>query len=350
MSSTEPNSATPGAAAASPPSSPSDPSRLYIAAPDAHGDGGGGAGCNSAGPARLPSPDVDVEVPTREDAPLSLAQVREVVRLMQCPLCSGRLREPVTLPCGRTLCRKCLPSSHLRANISYPATASRLLGFQCPFTACRKEHATGDCPVDVTLNKALSTAHAELDNMLSKMVGSNVQTITKFGGRWESADVSLSRARQSTATAQCGGRLLGVYSMADKGELDYHADIFLHERINDISVAEEEELEARETRQTAVVGANPATVQGHEASPDRPGTSTPSTRFPTTIEDIEHRPTSELMEFAVDFVRRMQGESVRWLTTRMRDIYGECPQDPAFFPWWLASVLPVRDMENVDER
>jgi hypothetical protein len=56
--------------------------------------------------------------------------------------------------------------------------------------------------------------------------------------------------------------------------------------------------------------------------------------------------TRELMDFVLAFVRRMQEQSVGWLTARILAIYGECPDDPAVFPWWFASILPVRDLQK----
>lgn len=64
----------------------------------------------------------------------------QIARLVQCPQCSCTLQEPVTLPCGNTLCKRCIPLPLLRTNISYLSTGSRLYGFQCPFDRCRAEH------------------------------------------------------------------------------------------------------------------------------------------------------------------------------------------------------------------
>ena len=57
-------------------------------------------------------------------------------------------------------------------------------------------------------------------------------------------------------------------------------------------------------------------------------------------------PTKELMSFAVGFVMRMREQSVGWLTSRILHIYGDCPEDPARFPWWFANLLPVREVEK----
>ncbi|KAM3509076.1 hypothetical protein MY10362_000785 [Beauveria mimosiformis] len=78
---------------------------------------------------------------------------QDVIHLFHCPLCKKLFQEPVTLPCGRSICRPCIPQAHVRSRISYPAGVDRLEGFRCPFPSCAKEHTLGDCGVDVTLNK-----------------------------------------------------------------------------------------------------------------------------------------------------------------------------------------------------
>ena len=47
-----------------------------------------------------------------------------------------------------------------------------------------------------------------------------------------------------------------------------------------------------------------------------------------------------------DFVSRTQDRSLPWLTDQMLRIYGPPPQDPANFPWWLASILPIINEEK----
>lgn len=111
------------------------------------------------------------------------------------------------------------------------------------------------------------------------------------------------------------------------------------EKINDISVAEEEELEASETGGHR--GFDVSRVLAETTDPDAQ-----ASRYPTTREEIERTPTSDLMDFAANFVERMRERSVRWLAARIYAIYGECPNDPALFPWWFANVLPVRESEK----
>ncbi|KAI1134901.1 hypothetical protein F5Y05DRAFT_416799 [Hypoxylon sp. FL0543] len=491
--------------------------------------------------------------------------VRQIIRLVQCQICSNILREPTTLPCGHSLCRLCVPQTHVRTNISWPATANRLRGFVCPFDDCKKEHALGDCAVDVTLNKALAIIKSVIEQDRDVMGVSNVSTQITVQDEWEVAGVPSLAAKDNEPSVLKGGRIAATYTLAEIGKLDYgsevhyssmgvgddgiekidaavlarlkesvrtemdcqvcyalfldpltttcghtfcrsclhrildHSDLcpicrrtlsiqaqvnrqsypsnerlckiingfwpdlvalrsqayrleqqanhggydialfvctlsfprmptFLHvfepryrlmirramegdrtfgmvlhnpshapgepefmelgtllrivnieffpdgrslletvgvsrfrvirhglldgyvvaniEKVDDISVAEEEAMEASETmrargmRELATEPSTPDPMSPEQAVPSR------SRGLSASTEDIETLPTRELVELGVDFVRRMRARSVAWLTARVLAIYGECPTDPAVFPWWLASILPVKDEEK----
>jgi len=115
------------------------------------------------------------------------------------------------------------------------------------------------------------------------------------------------------------------------------------QKITDISLAEEEELEVTETTQPQIqIPPRSRTGRGSPtfgAVPNRD-------KSLSNRSELDSTPTNELMAFAVDFVRRMQDQSVGWLTARIIAIYGECPEDPALFPWWFANILPVNDREK----
>ena len=63
------------------------------------------------------------------------------------------LRSPVMLPCGNSICRQCLPSSHIRDNVSYPPTPSRQNVVSCPFESCKQEHCLDDYNTTVVMQK-----------------------------------------------------------------------------------------------------------------------------------------------------------------------------------------------------
>ncbi|KAI2470556.1 hypothetical protein F4781DRAFT_421293 [Annulohypoxylon bovei var. microspora] len=495
----------------------------------------------------------------------AVRDVRQIIRLVQCQVCSKILREPTTLPCGHSLCRQCVPQTHVRTNISWPATANRLRGFECPFGDCRKEHALGDCSVDVTLNKALAIIETIVQQDRDVTRFSDVSTHITVQDQWDVAGVPSLAKKESEPNVLKGGRIVATYALAELGKLDYgcevsyssvsigddpagqfdtavlaqlkdsvrtemdcqvcyalfldpltttcghtfcrgclhrildHSDLcpicrrtlsiqaqvnqqsypsnerlckiingfwadlvalrsqayrleqeanhggydtalfvctlsfprmptFLHvfepryrlmirramegdrtfgmvvhtpartpdgpdfmelgtllrivnieffpdgrslletvgvsrfrvtghgwldgyvvgniEKIDDISVAEEESIEASETmrthgiRELATVPPSSNSTHPEQAVPVR------SRTVSVTLDDLETMSTRELVEAGVDFVTRMRAQSVTWLTARVLAIYGECPTEPAIFPWWLASILPVKDGEK----
>lgn len=93
------------------------------------------------------------------------------------------------------------------------------------------------------------------------------------------------------------------------------------ERVEDVSLAEEERIEAEET-------ALPPAEEGDMAG------------------QIDRMSTIDLLALGQDFVTRMQARSATWLRQRVLDIYGLPPDDAALFPYWFASVLPISDEEK----
>ncbi len=482
-------------------------------------------------------------------------ECRQIVRLVQCPGCSFPLRDPYTLPCGRTICKRCLPEKHQRSNISFVTAADRLHGLWCPFPECGKEHPFSDCSPDVALARLVSVVLTELDKGLEEAVGSGMSTRVTITKPFELEDGSTKEVESETVPVK-GNRLAAVYQLAKAGKLSqrehtyfpdsttkdgeamdtqvvaglkemgraemdcqicyalffdpvttpcghtfcrtclqrvldharycpvcrramtiqpilrrefspsneilrvaityFWADMieerkqtiiaeslndgsrdwdlaifvctlsfpcmptFLHvfepryrlmirralegdrtfgmvlydgnrfrplgtilrivnvqffpdgrslietvgtsrfeildhgnldgyvvakiQKIDDISTAEEEELEISETRRRRPGGdAAPGTDTNRGTTSESPPNRT---RFPTTVEEIREIPTSDLMEFGVDFVRRMREQSVDWLKASLFSIYGECPSDPAIFPWWFANILPLNETEK----
>ncbi|KAI0880815.1 uncharacterized protein GGS22DRAFT_174280 [Annulohypoxylon maeteangense] len=503
----------------------------------------------------------------------AVRDVRDIIRLVQCQACSRILREPTTLPCGHSLCRQCVPQTHVRTNISWPATDNRLRGFGCPFSDCGKEHALGDCGTDVTLNKALAIFETIVEQDQDITGLSSISTHITVQDQWDIAGIPSLAKKENEPNVLKGGHIVATYSLAELGKLDYssevsyssvsasvgndavrqidtavlarlkesvrtemdcqvcyalfldpltttcghtfcrgclhrildHSDLcpvcrrklsiqpqanqqsypsnkrlckiingfwadlvalrsqayrleqqanhsgfdtalfvctlsfprmptFLHvfepryqlmirramdndrtfgmvlrkpsqsrfsidpeddadfmelgtllrivnieffpdgrslletvglfrfrvtgrrwldgyivgniEKIDDISVAEEEAMEASETmrshenREITMAPPSPDMVYLEQSLPTR------SRAVSISLADLETMSTRELGDLGVDFVRRMRAESVEWLTARALAIYGECPTDLAIFPWWLASILPLK----ADER
>jgi hypothetical protein len=167
--------------------------------------------------------------PTELSSPIdpldATKDARKIVRLIQCPQCSYPLQEPVTLPCGISLCKRCIPELHLRTNISYPATANRLQGFTCPFSGCRKDHAVGDCSVDVTVNKILEVVRREIDSYRNTHATSQIMLQVEEKDKWAIAGVSSLRDEGPRVRVFPGGLLVATYTMAEEGLLAYDSEI-----------------------------------------------------------------------------------------------------------------------------
>ncbi|KAM5372877.1 hypothetical protein ACJZ2D_007334 [Fusarium nematophilum] len=537
-------------------------------------------------PQQLPSPSPSrSQSPANDNSPSSTRHrdvgPRDFVRLFQCQICSLPLREPISLPCGKSMCRRCLPETHLRANISYPAIPDRLRGFRCPFADCGREHALGDCAVDVVLNKTAQHVRDEVERCKVEVAGSDIATRIFLQDPWAAAGIAALRDDDAYSKVMPGGKVVATYSLAEDGDLSYDAGIsyddipssspspppqardsddtglvriaqdatraemdcqvcyalfydplttacghtfcrsclhrildhsrycpicrrplainpllnrnaspsnetitriietfwleevharrdaldaeragqmqdydlplfvctlsfplmptFLHifepryrlmmrralegdrtfgmvlpkrpqdtedadfhelgtllrivniqyypdgrslietvglsrfrvrshsyldgytvaktERVDDVSLEEEEALEAAEAvpvqqeEASSAVEEEPSAVDENKepqepSSPTSPSPTAASQHIPASAADIDAMSTRSLMQFASSFVSRMRSQSVPWLTERMLTIYGECPDDAAIFPWWFASMLPVKDLEK----
>ena len=157
---------------------------------------------------------------------------RAIVRLIQCSQCSHPLQAPLTLPCGNSLCRKCLPPLHLRENISYPNLASRQEGFTCPFEECRKEHSLADCSSDVTLAKVMDVIAKDIADYRDVTKGTPLALQAYKTRQWEERmlldldrphDEKASEPREPTILD--GGRFVATYTLADMGQLPYDFDV-----------------------------------------------------------------------------------------------------------------------------
>jgi len=115
------------------------------------------------------------------------------------------------------------------------------------------------------------------------------------------------------------------------------------ERIDDVSLAAEEAFEARETSASPVPRNFPA--QDHFGAPSH-HTQIRDSKQTVQLSELNTMSTKELFEMGVGFVTRMGEQSAPWLHSRVFQVYGPCPSDPALFPWWFASVLPTTDGEK----
>ncbi|KZF22740.1 hypothetical protein L228DRAFT_134973 [Xylona heveae TC161] len=149
---------------------------------------------------------------------------RAIIRLIQCSRCSYPLRVPVTLPCGNTICRMCLPRSHVRAGISYPANQERQEGFTCPFSDCTKEHSLADSNPDVVLGKVLELIGEEVAKCKTESSEKPMLLEEQAVVHPSMASSGLQFDRPRSRVLH-GGRLLATYTFAEMGELAFNSDV-----------------------------------------------------------------------------------------------------------------------------
>lgn len=161
---------------------------------------------------------------------------RQLVRLLQCTQCSRPYDNPVTLPCGNSLCRACLPKAHPREHISYPDLPGRRHGFQCPFPDCEIEHPVSDCNIDVTLTKLMESIAGVVASHASQVVHSSVLQGEHM--RWDEVVSSQPTSEKSQVLRHSGGRLVATYMLAVRNGLKYDTDLEYQKELGDTSSSE----------------------------------------------------------------------------------------------------------------
>ncbi|OTA35363.1 hypothetical protein BTJ68_03214 [Hortaea werneckii EXF-2000] len=156
-------------------------------------------------------------------APSSLGaheDARALVQLIQCTQCSCPFRVPVTLPCGNTLCRTCLPSPFEREHISYPDLPGRRQAISCPFRSCGAEHPLSDCNIDVVLTKLMSSIAEVIAKHAS--VSESTAAQSELDTIW---DEGISLPEKVALQEAVRGRLVTTYLLAAEGKLLRDQDV-----------------------------------------------------------------------------------------------------------------------------
>lgn len=311
---------------------------------------------------------------TKQDC-IRFQKLRDRLRTeLDCQVCYSLILDPITTPCGHTFCRKCvarvLDHADLcpicRRKVGMPAaiqseplnnTLVRLIDhfFADQVTARREalteEELGGDCekslPLFVctlsfpTMPTFLHIFEPRYRLMIRRVVDSGDG---KFGmvmynrrGRAQSDDLGSVPFMQYGTLLMVeryellpDGRSLVIatgvsrFKVLEAGELDgYH--IAKTERVDDLSLAEEERLEATETAASAI----PDPTQAADAEPS-----------------LESMSTQDLLSLTREFIRRQRQAGAPWLHPRVMLAYGPVPIDAARFPWWFASILPIAEEEK----
>ena len=298
-----------------------------------------------------------------------LEHLKEVTRTeLECHVCYALMLDPLTTSCGHTFCRKCVARVLDHSNLC-PICRRRLPmppGVQMEPSNKRITHLLdGLVPELVALRVAATTQEEAADDQVNValfpcalaypamptflhifepryrlMIRRAIETGNrKFGILMYNQSRRFQGQLGQSNFMQYGTLLnierlemfpdgrsliecLGVsrFKVLETAMRDGYI-IGRTQRIDDVALPEEEASEARD-------------VSGQEPATD------------DVIGQINHMSTQRLLQYGVDFISNARRRSAPWLTERVLAAYGQPPSDPAVFPYWFASVLPIAEDEK----
>lgn len=291
--------------------------------------------------------------------------------VMDCPICQMLLYRPWTTPCGHTFCQHCIARSGA-INASCPTCRDQMPPqalnprnkspngfitrvteyFWSPDLAQRQEHVLVDSPyppaegglnVPVFVCAVAYPAMPMLLHVFEPRYREMIRRVYDDGNGGK--HFGMLQGGLGTGVGAIGVHLhITELTMLEDGrslietvgvsrfrirQQGQHRDGYMVaevEDFDDLSMVEEESLELAELNR----------FQG----------DLPTDFVPEAYEHLDLMSTTELMEFAYSMIVQFHSETASWLSSRIITIYGACPQDPALFPWWLGSIMPVTEPER----
>ncbi|KAJ5604738.1 hypothetical protein N7510_009892 [Penicillium lagena] len=295
---------------------------------------------------------------------------------LDCQVCYALILDPITTPCGHTFCRKCvarvLDHTDLcpicRRKLGLPPTVlseplnKTIAGiidhfFPDQVSARREALAQDETGLDIEKNLALFVCTLSFPTMPTFLHIFEPRYRLMIRRVVESGDGKFgmvmynrqARAQPGAEEFMCYGTLLSIeryellpdgrslviangvsrFKVLEAGMLDgYHVGRV--ERVDDVSLAEEERLELAETSMPV----NPV--------PE----SEPEGQAADLLPPVDSMSTQQLLDAAREFITRQRRGAAPWLHPRIMLAYGPVPDDAARFPWWLACVLPLSEEEK----
>lgn len=286
-----------------------------------------------------------------------------LVRELECEVCYSVLVDSVTTGCGHTFCRKCL------ARVLDHSTA-------CPL--CRHSLPSTSALPNQPANNALEQLAALLipDLLLARQVGFRQEQIEadNSGGLDTPVFVcTLSFPRMPTflhifepryrlmmrRVMENGTRRFGMVSPNKTGAEQPIGEVLFMEHgtmleIHNLEllpdgrslvetvgsyrfrIAEWGERDGYMIAKTARVDDDPIEIEEEQEAREA---REEAGKWAKT-------PTQEMVNAVKAFVDRIYAHSPQWLLGQLSSIYGEPPDEPALYPYWLASVVPIGDEEK----
>ncbi|CAN8097260.1 unnamed protein product [Discula destructiva] len=321
-------------------------------------------------------------------------------REMDCAICCALLYQPWTTPCGHTFCQHCITSAlahsplcpTCRARLTIHQHDTRLTPpnefvkrvttyFWADDLVQRKETIQTESlypPLDDSgLNTPLFVCTTSMPRMptflhvfepkyraMIERVWGNGGGGRHFGMVAPDRDSLYGIAavgvhlRIDSLTMLVDGRSFMETMGTSRFRIRRHG---LHPRgyvVADVEDFEDVSLYEEENREVAEVGAAVAAASAQDSQQQQQqqqqeqllerSSSRASLNYAHMTHDtLNSMTTRELMDYAYASIREMEQSSPAWLSRRVIHIYGECPNDPLLFPWWLGSILPTPESLKV---
>ncbi|KAJ5747537.1 uncharacterized protein N7511_009233 [Penicillium nucicola] len=301
--------------------------------------------------------------------------LRESLRAeLDCQVCYSLILDPMTTPCGHTFCQKCV--ARVLDHTDLCPICRRKLGMPTSLKEEPMNRAVARLidqlfPDQVAIRRA-TVAQDEMGTDLDKNLPLFVCTLSfptmptflhvfearyrlmirrvvengngKFGmvmvnrrGRTQPGQPENDPFMQYGTLLMIeryellpDGRSLVVatgisrFKILDSSMLDGYY-IAKTERVDDISLAEEERLESMETSAEST-GFSP---EGNTLEPS-----------------LDSLSTQQLLLTAREFLTNQRRSGAPWLHPRVMLAYGPIPTDASRFPWWFASIMPISEEEK----
>lgn len=186
------------------------------------------------------------------DVTIAPSEARSIIRLIQCQQCSQPFRNPITIPCGHSICKECLPTPFERPNITYPRTSDREQGITCPIPHCEQSHPLQECKNDVVLTRVMDAIHAVAAKPHLAQAAEQVDVNIKLKPRDE-ATPSRSGKEGFTFRSVPGGQILGTFNLASSENLDFEDDCDYTAQENAVEICQELDEAVLQEMKAAVV-------------------------------------------------------------------------------------------------
>lgn len=335
---------------------------------------------------------VDASCETEQSDTVLFEHVRESTRSeMDCQVCYGVFIDPLTASCGHTLCRTCVhrvldhsnlcpicrqtmqlaPGASARQAPSNALLARWVSGifnddFASRIELEKLENPDGDAELDTplfvcTISFPLMPTFLHIfEPRYRLMIRRVIESGTRKFGMLLYNPTREAQGELGRVPFYEYGTLLNVINMqllpdgrslietvgVSRFRVLRHSMLDGYtvgkiERISDISITEEEAIEAAETSSSSKAASSQGPI---EFSPHLTAAGGSAEHSQTV--DLDSLSTQELLNRGTSFIKKMQDQSAPWLHRSVVNAYGDCPHDAALFPWWFASVVPASNAEK----